>query len=75
MTGRLGFGAGGAGGGVIFLALLGGVAGTAGAAGTLLVLLFAFGVDGAQVIHVHNTEISISMGTSLLFIMLSYNLE
>lgn len=73
MIGRLGLGAGGTGGGVIFLAPLDGVAGVVFAGATLLVVLLVFGVEGAQVIHVHNTVINTRTGNNLLFIALSRN--
>jgi hypothetical protein len=74
MTGRFGFGAGGTGGGVIFLLVLpDGAAGVVFAAGALLVLLFAVGVEGAQVIDMHNTAVSTRIGNNLFFIPLSLN--
>lgn len=71
MIGRFGLGAGGTGGGVIFLALLVGTGGVVFAVATLLGLLLAFGAEGAQARHVHNTAISARVANNLLFIALS----
>jgi hypothetical protein len=77
MIGRFGFGAGGTGGGVIFLVPLDGAAGAVAgvvagvvAVDVLLVLLLPVGDEGAHAIHVHTSVINTRTGNNFLFIEL-----
>ena len=59
-------GAAGTGAGVVFLVLLEGAVGVMFAVGTLLLLVPPVDVEGAQVIHKHNTVISTRIDVNLL---------